>query len=87
MAVLVNFQSLYCFAIGRRGVLSLGGWTPHIRSGFHETESTPWADQLPVTGLSPSSVGLSSPFALPLVYPLSLAATHGVAVAFLSSGY
>jgi hypothetical protein len=33
-------QSPYWFAIGRLGVLSLGEWTPHIRSGFHEPEST-----------------------------------------------
>ena len=38
-----NFQSPYCFAIGRRGVLSLGGWTPHLQPGFHEPGPTLWA--------------------------------------------
>ena len=39
------------------------------------------------TGLSPSLADLSRSFIVPLVDPLSLGATYGVAVAFLSSGY
>lgn len=35
-----NIQSPYWFAIGRPGVLRLGGWTPHVQSGFHEPEPT-----------------------------------------------
>ena len=85
--MLVNLQSLYWFAIGRRGVLSLGGWTPHVQSGFHEPESTLGLTDFRLQGfhllrprIPTRSFGLSAD-------PLSLAATHGVAVAFLSSGY
>ena len=35
-----TFQSPYCFTIGCRGVLSLGGWTPHIHAGFHGPDTT-----------------------------------------------
>ena len=38
--MLVIVQSPYWFTIGRRGVLSLGGWTPHVQPGFHEPELT-----------------------------------------------
>ena len=34
--VLFTFQSPYWFTIGRAGVLSLGGWSPHVQSEFHE---------------------------------------------------
>ena len=33
-AVLFAFPSRYWFAIGRSGVFSLGGWSPHIQTGF-----------------------------------------------------
>jgi hypothetical protein len=39
------------------------------------------------TGLSPSVADLSRSLVVPLVNPLSLGATHGVAVAFLSCSY
>jgi hypothetical protein len=39
------------------------------------------------TGLSPSVADLSRSFDIPLVRPLSLGATYGVAVAFLSCSY
>ena len=45
------------------------------------------ADQLPVTGLSPSPAAHSNAFTLPLADPRSLAATDGVAFAFLSCWY
>ena len=32
--VLFAFPSRYWFAIGRSGVFSLGGWSPHIQTGF-----------------------------------------------------
>ena len=35
-------QSPYWSTIGRRGVLSLGGWTPHVHAGFHEPDATLW---------------------------------------------
>ncbi len=34
--VLFTFQSPYWFTIGRAGVLSLAGWSPHVQSEFHE---------------------------------------------------
>ena len=38
--VLFTFQSPYLFTIGRRVVLSLGGWTPRLRTEFHELHAT-----------------------------------------------
>jgi hypothetical protein len=38
--VLFTFQSPYLFTIGRAGVLSLAGWSPHVRTEFHELRST-----------------------------------------------
>jgi hypothetical protein len=33
-------QSPYWFAIGRRGVFSLGGWSPLFHAEFHELDAT-----------------------------------------------
>ena len=38
--VLFTIQSPYLCAIGRRGVLSLGGWTPQLHAEFHEIYAT-----------------------------------------------
>ena len=38
--VLFTFQSPYWFTIGRRVVLSLGGWSPRIHAEFHELRAT-----------------------------------------------
>jgi hypothetical protein len=62
IGVLFNVQSPYWFAIGRRVVLSLGGWTPHVQAGFHESDSTQGLTSNGYTGLSPSMVELSSSF-------------------------
>ena len=32
--MLFTFPSRYWFTIGRQGVLSLGGWSPHVQTGF-----------------------------------------------------
>ncbi len=40
VGVLFTFQSPYLFAIGRRGVLSLGGWAPRLHAEFHELRAT-----------------------------------------------
>ena len=40
VGVLSTFQSPYLFAIGRRGVLSLGGWSPQLHTEFHELHAT-----------------------------------------------
>ena len=75
-------QSPYWFTIGRPGVLSLGGWTPHVHAEFHEHRATLGLASYCSTGLSPSVVDLSRSFTQLLVYPLSLAATYGVAFCF-----
>src|ERR671923_1292169 len=38
--VLFAFPSRYWFTIGRRGILSLGGWSPRIPTGLHVSRST-----------------------------------------------
>lgn len=38
--VLFIFQSPYYCAIGRQGMLSLGGWAPRIHAGFHVAGAT-----------------------------------------------
>jgi len=40
IAVVFIVQSPYLFTIGRRGVLRIGGWTPHVQPGFPEPEFT-----------------------------------------------
>ena len=35
IGVLFTFPSRYLFTIGQSGVLSLGGWSPHIQTEFH----------------------------------------------------
>ena len=93
--VLFAFPSRYWFTIGRSRVFSLGGWSPHLQTGFHVSRptsrtlsSTP---NLSRTGLSPTKARRSKRFQLSRDYhwpgPLSLATTHGVSVDVLSSGY
>ena len=61
--VLFAFPSRYWFTIGRSRVFSLGGWSPHVQTGFHvprPTCRTPSSTTpLSHTGLSPSTVRLS----------------------------
>ena len=64
--VLFAFPSRYWFTIGRLRVFSLGGWSPHVQTGF--LVSRPTFRSLSITtiisykGLSPSMAGLSIPF-------------------------
>ena len=62
VGVLFTFPSRYWFAIGRQGVLRLGGWSPHVQTGFHVPRPTPTASRLTTTGLSPALARLSSRF-------------------------
>ena len=65
VGVLFIVQSPYWFTIGRRGVLSLGGWAPQLHTEFHELRATlerRTRFRFSRTGLSPSAVGLSRPF-------------------------
>ena len=38
--VLFTFPSRYWFTIGQSGVFSLGGWSPHIQTGYHVSRPT-----------------------------------------------
>jgi hypothetical protein len=40
VGVLFTFPSRYSFAIGHQGVFRLGGWSPHLRTGFHVSRPT-----------------------------------------------
>jgi hypothetical protein len=40
IGVLFIVQSPYLFTIGCRVVLSLGGWSPRVRTEFHELRAT-----------------------------------------------
>ena len=63
--VLFTFPSQYFSTIGHRVVFRLGGWSPHIPTGFHVSGGTLDTDgcfDFSFTGLSPSSVGLPIPF-------------------------
>ena len=64
--VLFAFPSRYWFTIGRSRVFSLGGWSPHLQTGFHvsrPTCRTP-SSSIPFssTGLSPAMATLSRVF-------------------------
>lgn len=64
--VLFAFPSRYLFTIGRLRVFSLGGWSPHLQTGFHVSRPTCRTPSSTVnffhTGLSPAVAGLSIPF-------------------------
>src|SRR6185312_2048738 len=40
VGVLFTFPSRYWFAIGHQGVFRLGGWSPHVQTGFHVSRPT-----------------------------------------------
>src|SRR5207237_3917163 len=64
--VLFAFPSRYWFTIGRSRVFSLGGWSPHLQTGFHVSRPTSLAPgsttKSSVTGLSPTAADLSRSF-------------------------
>ena len=54
VGVLFTFPSRYLFAIGRQGVLRLGGWSPHFQTGLHVSRLTQGSRSfLPVRGYHP----------------------------------
>lgn len=67
--VLFAFPSRYWFTIGRSRVFSLGGWSPHLQTGFHVSRPTSLTlsstHRISPTGLSPATAGLSIPFGYP----------------------
>src|SRR5690606_24219516 len=87
--VLFAFPSRYWFTIGRSRVFSLGGWSPHLQTGFHVSRPTSLTlsttDLISLTGLSPTTVSLSRLFNYQIDYlvkaaPVSLATTAGISV-------
>lgn len=64
--VLFAFPSRYWFTIGRSRVFSLGGWSPHLRTGFRVSRLTfrtlSSCHGFSSTGLSPTTVALSRAF-------------------------
>ena len=90
--VLFAFPSRYWFTIGRSGVFSLGGWSPHVQTRFLVPRPTRFHQvKVSDTGLSPTMATLSSVFSYLSpdlrANPRSLAATEGISVDFFSSGY
>ena len=66
LGVLFTFPSRYWFAIGRRRVFRIGGWSPRLRAGFHVAGPTREGGRAgrgaSPTGLSPPAAGLPRPF-------------------------
>src|SRR3954466_8904407 len=64
--VLLAFPSRYGFTMRRLRVFSLGGWSPHVQTGFHVPRPTCRNPSSTIdfshTGLSPTMAGLSRPF-------------------------
>ena len=64
--VLFAFPSRYFFTIGRLRVFSLGGWSPHLQTGFLVSRPTYRAlsstKNFSHTGLSPTMVSVSKLF-------------------------
>ena len=90
--MLFTFPSRYLFTIGRQVVLRLGGWSPHVQTGFHVSRPTQGPKRnFTRTGLSPTMARLSRRFRFSLIGhwpgPRSLVTTNGVSVDVLSSGY
>jgi hypothetical protein len=46
LGVLFTFPSRYLFAIGHQGVFRLGGWSPHVQTGFHVSRLTQGSSNL-----------------------------------------
>src|ERR671910_302633 len=54
IGVLFTFPSRYLFTIGHTRVLRLGGWSPHVQTGFHVSRPTHGSSRsLPVRGCHP----------------------------------
>ena len=89
---LFTFPSRYLFTIGHWGVLRLGGWSPHVQTGFHVSRPTLEPKKhFTCTGLSPIFACFSKQFQFCFLGywpgPRSLATTNGVSFDVLSSGY
>ncbi len=92
IGLLFTLTSRYLFTIGHRGVLRLGGWSPHVQTGFHVSRPTRGPMRfLPVRGSHPLRPDFPERFRFLRIGhwpgPRSLATTSGVSVDVLSSGY
>src|SRR5947199_7092692 len=92
VGVLFTFPSRDLFAIVRLGVLRLGGWSPHVQTGFHVSLLTRGRTKvLPVRDCHPLRSNFPEEFRLSFVRhwpgPRSLATTSGVSVDVLSARY
>ena len=94
--VLFAFPSRYWFTIGRLRVFSLGGWSPHVQTGFLVSRPTcrtlSTTSLISNTGLSPAMAPVSKGFFYQADYhvqalPISLATTLGISVDFFSCSY
>ena len=95
--VLFAFPSRYWFTIGRSRVFSLGGWSPHIQTGFHVSRPTcsmlsstinlfRVRDYHPLSSSFPTCSTIITAKSYQAL-PNSLATTKGISVDFFSSGY
>ena len=50
LGVLFTFPSRYLFAIGHQGVFRLGGWSPHVQTGFHVSRLTQGSQNIDAYG-------------------------------------
>jgi hypothetical protein len=56
VGVLFTFPSRYLYTIGHQGVFRLGGWSPHVQTGFHVPRPTQGSNQtLRIRGYHPLS--------------------------------
>ena len=91
VGVLFTFPSRYLFTIGHQGVFSLGGWSPHVQTGFHVSRLTQGFKITIAYGAITHIAGLSRPFCYihlnHWAVPRSLATTSGISVDVFSSRY
>ena len=94
--VLFAFPSRYWFTIGQLGVFSLGGWSPHLQTGFHvsrPTHRTQLNTLFRIRGYHPLWPAFPGPLSYNVMrytcwaLPRSLATTEGISVDFFSCRY
>ena len=79
LGVLFTFPSRYSSTIGHRRVLSLGGWSPLIPTGFHVSGGTWDARLRAATGFAYGAVTLYRPASQPVPLPARFVTRPGVA--------
>ena len=91
--VLFAFPSRYWFTIGQLGVFSLGGWSPHVQSGYHVSRPTRFHN-LCLFVYGAITLYRQAFQLVPLKHkllkgwsPFARRSTKGISVDFFSSGY